>query len=1324
MKTLLQQLMIIITIFFQYQMQAQPVDTPDYPITSQVNIDQYNPSVFVNPWNPDEVINANIQFTHTVQGQIVSFAIQPADCFHSLNAGTNWSGNGLPASCNTQNYPAVQINHNGRYYVNYGDQNTGIYLAWSDNKGATWQQKLLRTKPDKPFYYVTNNNFWIDNSRRSMHRGNVYAVWRFIAYEAHDYCIEFCSSDYGSEEWSNPVNICGNEPTNGTFEEWPVVQTGPFGEIYTCWMNHKNGPGTGETSLGFNYSYDGGKTFGVNYNVIDDIKGLSGYQNLIGLSLISAPSMAVDISGGPYDGKIYIVWANVGVPGINTGQDVDICLIASDSQGSNWSEPVKVNQDAPGLSKEHFMPAITCDPETGTLTVIYYDNRNLGSNMAEVWGSVSYDGAVSFTDFRISDIAMNRTNLLSIENGDYLSEKICVSSANGKVYPVWADFMDQFCRTVTSPFNEKPVSKPDDLNAQIAGWNTGTVSLTWTMDYPAGVLHYNIYRNNQFITTTSGLDYQDNLPEYGNYSYRVTAQFTGIESSPETAFVAWGQGNFSANRNTFDVQLMPENQTTYVLKIENDGTLPVDYTMAIEHDPAAGNNKDNGPDTFGYQWIDSNNPGGPGFDYTDISTTGTEITGIANDNYVGPFPMGFSFPFYENFYQEFYISSNGLITFDGSFSNPVNSPIPIADGNNNFIAWCWDDLQKKTGGQVYYQHFDNYTIVQFKDYAQNGNLSVRYMINAEVLLYKNGDILIQYLDFTPVLFQTNSCTIGIENHNGTDGLQVVYNQLYIEEKLAIRFFNPGVKWMTIGLPYGTVEPGTEEIILVDFNSLGLPFGNYYANLVFKTFGSDNNELIIPSKLEVKSTVLAKPTGLNYTASGNDIELYWTSPPSKGLIGYNVYESGEKITTATITQTTYQIEDLLPGGYFYQVTALYSEGESNPEGNPLFVFLTPTGQQNVQITNGWSGISSYIVPADPDIETVLEDLSGELVLLIGTEGIFWPGQNINTIGNWNNQEGYKVKLLQPHNLEITGNEMAVASVYCNEGWNIIPVLSKCEISPGEIFAYGLNNLVIIKEIAGTGIYWPSMGIFTLESLIPGKAYEMFLTGSATLYFPECSGNGKSGGRLNQRLEIPWNTPVPTAYSHTIAIKEFAVQQLMPGDIIGAFSESGICSGTIRIDSSPVAISVFADDTSTAETEGMSVNEPIHFKLFRPSENLEYEMDILFSGDMPQQGVFTNNGLSAIESISLTVLGALQPESQAGFEIYPNPSNGQVRIDIKNAATTDKIIISTAMGQIIHEQMLTKSIVHVDYDLANLPDGIYLVYLTGKSGNSLRKMIISK
>jgi len=1319
MKNVIQTTAIVLAFLINLQLMAQPVNTPDVMLSTEVNIDQYNPSVFVNPWNPAEVINSNQRFNHTIQGQAVFFTLQPSDFYLSDDGAGIWSaGSSLNQKNTNDGYPAVQINKDGRYYVCNGDANIGIFIEWSDDQGNTWNQKQLKAKPDQALYFVSTNNLWIDNSPRSMYIGNAYAAWRFVAYESSNYCIELSTNEYGSEEWSNPTNICSYEDGDNTFEEWPDVKTGPYGELYACWMNHDDGPGTGETSIGFNTSWDGGNNFSINRNILTNIKGLSGYQNLIDLDLISAPAMAVDVSGGIYDGKIYIVWANVGVPGINTGQDVDIYMISSATKGNDWSQPVRVNQDPAGLSKEHFMPAVTCDPETGTLTIIYYDNRNLGSNMLEVWGSISYDGGTSFTDFKISDATMNRTNLISTD-GQSISKKIGVSSANGQVVPVWADFRNQFCRTVTSPFAEKPVAKPQNLDAQIIDWDNGTAFLTWDMPAPAGVQHFNIYRNNQLISTTSQTEFQENLSAYGNYTYRVTAQFASMESAPETDFVDWGEAAFSANRENFDVKLEPGTHTTYVLKLKNEGTLPVDYSFSIDHDPGINIPKDSESDNFGYQWIDSDNPGGPGFDYIDISQTGIEVTGITNDNYVGPFSMGFAFPFYENYYDEFYISSNGLITFGGSFSNPVNSPIPIADGNNNFIAWCWDDLQKKTGGQVFYQQFQDYTVIQFKDYAQNGTLSLRYVINAEVILYKTGDVLIQYLDYTPGLFLTNSCTIGIENENGDDGLQVAYNEIYLHEELAIRFFNPGVKWMYVDLPYGTIAPGDDELLFVDFNALDLPEGEYFANMNFTTDAFESPMYVIPAKLEITGSVLEKPANLYYELTGNDVGLSWDAPANKTLLGYNIYESGEIVNENIITQTSYLLENLAPGGYFFQVTAVYNSGESNPEGNPLFVFITAEAQQQVQISSGWSGISSYVEPIDPDIQEVFSSIEDDVLILIGDEGMYWPGQNINTLGNWDNEAGYKIKMSQAQDLTFTGNEMTLPSVSLDESWSVVPVLSGCEVAPADVFFYGLDELVIIKEVAGTEVYWPSLGVFTLEKLKPGKAYEMNLTGMASLYFPDCSDGFNPEGLKEVTIETPWNEPYQTGLTHTIGIRAESVAQIEVGDIIGAFNQNGLCVGVVEYAAAPMALTVFGDDPTTAQIDGLAEGEVILFKLFRPGEEMEYIIEAYFDAAMPNTNLYAVNGLSAIGGMLINPLSI--NENHAGIEVYPNPSNGKLNIESGLEGLLTIQLINTQGQVALSETVMNNHLIQLDLDL---PEGVYVLKLSGSNQVSTKKIVISR
>ena len=75
------------------------------------------------------------------------------------------------------------------------------------------------------------------------------------------------------------------------------------------------------------------------------------------------------------------------------------------------------------------------------------------------------------------------------------------------------------------------------------------------------------------------------------------------------------------------------------------------------------------------------------FSWVDISTTGTEITtwtGNLDDGYAGPFPIGFSFPFYDQQWAEFYASTNGYLAFGAGSSIVSNAcPLPSASAPDN-----------------------------------------------------------------------------------------------------------------------------------------------------------------------------------------------------------------------------------------------------------------------------------------------------------------------------------------------------------------------------------------------------------------------------------------------------------------------------------------------------------------------------------------------------------------------------------------------------------------------------------------------------------------
>ena len=77
---------------------------------------------------------------------------------------------------------------------------------------------------------------------------------------------------------------------------------------------------------------------------------------------------------------------------------------------------------------------------------------------------------------------------------------------------------------------------------------------------------------------------------------------------------------------------------------------------------------------------------------------------LPDDALTGALNIGFPFNFYCNTYTQFYISSNGFITFSVNSGNGCCSGqlIPNAGAPNNLISAAWTDLDPGVGGSITY----------------------------------------------------------------------------------------------------------------------------------------------------------------------------------------------------------------------------------------------------------------------------------------------------------------------------------------------------------------------------------------------------------------------------------------------------------------------------------------------------------------------------------------------------------------------------------------------------------------------------------------------
>lgn len=126
---------------------------------------------------------------------------------------------------------------------------------------------------------------------------------------------------------------------------------------------------------------------------------------------------------------------------------------------------------------------------------------------------------------------------------------------------------------------------------------------------------------------------------------------------------------------------------------------------------------------------------------------------------------------------------------------------------------------------------------------------------------------------------------------------------------------------------------------------------------------------------------------------------------------------------------------------------------------------------------------------------------ELIIIYNFEGeMLFPEQEINTLDYWERSSGYVIKTTEPTQISLCGDDPQDRTIQLNEGWNLMPVLSDSDVPIVDLFAPALDELIVIKEVAGFQIYFPEFGISTLEYLESGKAYFVLLSTEVVITFP--------------------------------------------------------------------------------------------------------------------------------------------------------------------------------------------------------------------------------
>jgi len=239
---------------------------------------------------------------------------------------------------------------------------------------------------------------------------------------------------------------------------------------------------------------------------------------------------------------------------------------------------------------------------------------------------------------------------------------------------------------------------------------------------------------------------------------------------------------------------------------------------------------------------------------------------------------------------------------------------------------------------------------------------------------------------------------------------------------------------------------------------------------------------------------------------------------------------QEVYTSEILSLSFLVENPDLGDFDWYKNDILIEGENSPQlikantlpgdaGYYQCIFTNTCGEltshiavievlqttfQIFQLEAGWQGISSFIETNETSIPALFQNVEDQMVMLANNNGFYWPDQSVNTLGPWDNFSGYKLKMAADATLVLQGAiRYPGEPISIAPGWSYLPVNSACEVNIDELFpAY--PSIEIIKDMAGTKLYWPAFGINTLENLQPGHSYQIFNSMGFPIFieFPEC------------------------------------------------------------------------------------------------------------------------------------------------------------------------------------------------------------------------------
>lgn len=904
---------------------------------------------------------------------------------YSSDGGATFTDGGvLPNSAGGDAGDPILVRNNttGRIYfltLNFTTGNT-IQLFRSDDNGVTWSAPVNATPggagEDKPWVEVDNYP--------GAGNGNVYLLSRNFG--AGNGIYFYKSTDHGLTFSPNGGTLIASGAAGnvqGTF-----ITVSPDHSLHAFYFDDV------ANNIKVRKSTDFGATWGLPIVVASGLPaptngnlGLTGIRQGLAAPATFRSNAFPHAVSNPANGNLYVVYNNDGA-GIDRA---DVFLVQSTDGGATWSAPVKVNDD--GTTTDQWMPTVAVMGDGSQVGIFYYSRQEdvANNNLFKYYGRIArVSGGVLLFDpgFAVSDVpSLPEFGRDNVVNAVYMGDYNTVATTPNYFHVVWSDNRDDLAngapRKDPNVYYDKvysPSSLPGkNILVSPTAVNYGQVPLGNTVG-PTLITMVNI--GDEALTVSSistpGGDFALSgvpslplvIPIGGSSSFNVS--FTPSSGGPKSASINIASDAVNTPIATVNLQgfgLPPTNinvtPSPLVINVAHNGTgsgvLNITNVNEFANDLNWVINDLDKP----YLAKTSDQPGGPVFNWVDISATGTAVT-TGDDVLTSSIPLPFTFPFFGQNKTALFISSNGLLAFNSTNAATfTNASIPTLATPNDLIAPFWDDLFP-TAGSVRYLSSPTEFIVQYTNvprFVAGSNLTF------QVILRPDGSIVYQYLTMTGTL---NSATIGIENGTGNEGLQLAFNAPYVQNNFAVRISARPISECTLITsitPFsGTTAGNVTSQSTIGVDATGLNCGTYNCSVTVSSNAANTPVLVVPVVLNVQApftcSITSVPSNNTYTG-GVPTNIYIGYGPQSTTLQSSISGAGGPFTyswspTTGLSSSTSSAPLFTPtaaGAYTFTLTVTGAGGCTTTCNITINVY-------DVRVP-GTNGKKVYLCHAPPD-----------------------------------------------------------------------------------------------------------------------------------------------------------------------------------------------------------------------------------------------------------------------------------------------------------------------------------------------------------------------